>query len=65
MIFKGENMKSLIILLISLSDSTMTIDSHNWHFIFDYLIVLSKNMEQAHSSRDSFDIVLNVIDAVL
>ena len=58
-------MKSLIILLISLSDTTMTIDSHNWHFIFDYLIVLSKNIEQAHSNRDSFDIVLNAFDVML
>ena len=58
-------MKSLIILLISLSDTTMTIDSHNWHFIFDYLLVLSKNIGQAHSNRDSFDILLNAVDAML
>ena len=58
-------MKSLIILLISLSDTTMTIDSHNWHFIFDYLIVLSKNIEQAHSNQDSFDVILNVVDVML
>ena len=58
-------MKSLIILLISLSDTTMTIDSHNWHFIFDYLLVLSKNIEQAHSNRDSFDILLNAVDVML
>ena len=58
-------MKSLIILLISLSDTTMTIDSHNWHFIFDYLIVLSKNIEQAHSNRDSFDILLNAVDVMI
>ena len=58
-------MKSLIILLMSLSDTTMTIDSHNWHFIFDYLLVLSKNIEQAHSNRDSFDIVLNIVDVML
>ena len=58
-------MKSLIILLISLSDSTMTIDSHNWHFITDYVLVLCKNIGQGYSNRESFDIVLNVIDAVL
>ena len=58
-------MKSLIILLISLSDTTMTIDSHSWHFIFDYLFVLSKSIEQAHSNRDSFDIVLNAVDVML
>ena len=58
-------MKSLIILLISLSDTTMTIDSHNWHFIFDYLLVLSKNIEQAHGNRDNFDIVLNIVDVML
>ena len=58
-------MKNLIILLISLSDTTMTIDSHNWHFIFDYLLVLSKNIEQAHCNRDSFDIVLNAVDVML
>ena len=58
-------MKNLIILLISLSDTTMTIDSHNWHFIFDYLLVLSKNIEHAHSNRDSFDIVLNAVDAMI
>ena len=58
-------MKSLIILLISLSDTTMTIDSHNWHFIFDYLIVLSKNIEQVHSKQDSFDVILNVVDVML
>ena len=58
-------MKSLIILLMSLSDTTMTIDSHNWHFIFDYLLVLSKNIKQAHSNRDSFDILLNAVDVIL
>lgn len=58
-------MKSLITILISLSDTTMTIDSHNWYFIFDYLLVLSKNIEQAHSNRDSFDIVLNIVDVML
>ena len=58
-------MKNLITLLISLSDTTMTIDSHNWHFIFDYLLVLSKNIEQAHCNRDSFDILLNAFDVML
>ena len=58
-------MKNLITLLISLSDTTMTIDSHNWHFIFDYLLVLSRNIDQAHSNQDSFDIVLNVVDVML
>jgi hypothetical protein len=58
-------MKSLIILLMSLSDTTMTIDSHNWHFIFDHLLVLCKNIEQAHINRDGFDILLNAVDVML
>ena len=58
-------MKSLVILLISLSDSTMTIDTHNWHFITDYMLVLCKNIEQGYSTRESVDIVLNVIDTLI
>ena len=58
-------MKSLIILLISLSDSTMTIDTHNWHFITNYILVLCKNIGQGYSTQESFDIALNIIDAIL
>ena len=58
-------MKNLIVLLISLSDSTMTIDTHNWHFITNYILVLCKNIEQGYSTRESFDIVLTVIDILI
>ena len=58
-------MKSLIILLISLSDTTMTIDSHNWHFITNYMLTLCKNIQQGYSKRDSLDIVMNAIDALI
>ena len=58
-------MKSLIILSISLLDTTMTIDTHNWHFITNYLLVLCKNIEQGYDNRDGFEIVLNAIDAVI
>ena len=58
-------MKSLAVLFISLLDTTMTIDAHNWHFITNYLFVLCKNIGQVYSSRDSFDIMLNAIDVVI
>ena len=58
-------MKSLIILSISLLDTTVTIDSHNWHFITNYMLTLCKNIEQGYSNRDGLDIVLNVIDALI
>ena len=58
-------MKSLFVILISLLDTTVTIDSHNWYFITNYLFALCKNIGQCYSNRDNLDIVFNVIDAVI
>lgn len=58
-------MKSLIVLVISLCDSTMTIDSHNYHFILDYCLQMSKCLNTAHEYKEYSDIVLNVIDAIV
>lgn len=58
-------MKNLIVILISLLDTTITIDTHNWHFITNYLFILCKNIGQVYSNRESFDIVFNVIDSII
>lgn len=57
--------KSLVIVFISLMDSTMTIDSHNYHFIFDYFFAVTKSLVLAQDHKDSADLVLNIIDALM
>lgn len=54
--------KQLMIVIISLLDSTMTIDSHSYHFVFDYLNAVSKSIDMAYTKKDSFDLIANLID---
>lgn len=53
---------SLLPTVVNLLDSTMTIDSHSYHFVFDYLNAVSKSIDMAYTKKDSFDLIANLID---
>lgn len=57
--------KTIFILVISVMDSTMTIDSHNWHFVYDYCLQAAKCINVAHNCKDNADILLNIIDCLI
>ena len=57
--------KSLLILVISLSDPTVTIDSHNYHFVFLSTLEAAKNVKVAEDGKCISDLVLGLIDFLI
>lgn len=57
--------KSLLILVISLSDPTVTIDSHNYHFVFLSILEAVKNVKVAESGKSLSDLTLGLIDFLI
>lgn len=57
--------KSILILCISVLDNTMTIDSHNYHFLSDYFLQCTKCLSTSQKYKEYSDLVLNVIDAMI
>ena len=57
--------KSLLILVISLSDPTVTIDSHNYHFVFLTILEAFKSVRIAEDGKSLSDLVLGIIDFLI
>lgn len=57
--------KSILILCISVLDSTMTIDSHNYHFMLDYFVQCTKCLSTSQEYKEYSDLFLNVIDGLI
>ena len=57
--------KSILILVISLSDPTVTIDSHNYHFVFISSLEAFKSVRIAEDGKSLSDLVLGLIDFLI
>lgn len=57
--------KSLLILVISLSDPTVTIDSHNYHFVFLSILEAAKSVKVAEDGKSFSDLTLGLIDFLI